>query len=189
VFKIIYWVGIVLQIVIRAPFDAARRKNSKIEERVSRTEQILLGLLTLGGIFLPLVYSLTHWLDFANYSLSVWTEWAGVGVLVCALYIFARAHIDLKSNWSHSLEIYSGHQLITVGIYALIRHPMYTSGWLMGIVQVLLLQNWIAGPAYLMVFLPFYLLRVRAEEVMMLDTFGDEYRQYAAKTGSLFPKF
>jgi len=48
-------------------------------------------------------------------------------LLACALFVFARAHIDLKSNWSPSLEIYQDHTLITSGIYHYIRHPMYAS--------------------------------------------------------------
>jgi protein-S-isoprenylcysteine O-methyltransferase Ste14 len=39
-----------------------------------------------------------------------------------------------------------------------------------------------------LVFTAFYFLRVRAEEKMMLDTFGDDYREYVNKTGAVFPK-
>ena len=37
-------------------------------------------------------------------------------------------------------------------------------------------------------FIPFYLLRVQAEEKMMLDTFGDQYRGYMQKVGGVIPK-
>jgi protein-S-isoprenylcysteine O-methyltransferase Ste14 len=66
---------------------------------------------------------------------------------------------------------------------------MYAAIWLWGIGQALLLPNWLAGPAALWSFLPMYLLRVPREERLMLDTFGDEYRAYAARTGRVFPKF
>jgi len=52
----------------------------------------------------------------------------------------------------------------------------------------LLLQNWIAGFANLLIFIPFYMLRVQAEEKMMVDTFGDEYREYMKRTGGVLPK-
>ena len=38
------------------------------------------------------------------------------------------------------------------------------------------------------VFILFYALRVRAEEKLMLDTFGNEYREYMNNTGAVFPK-
>jgi protein-S-isoprenylcysteine O-methyltransferase Ste14 len=52
----------------------------------------------------------------------------------------------------------------------------------------LLIQNWLAGPASLIVFIPFYLLRSRAEEKMMLARFGEEYRKYRQTTGGILPK-
>jgi protein-S-isoprenylcysteine O-methyltransferase Ste14 len=65
---------------------------------------------------------------------------------------------------------------------------MYASQWLWVVAQVLLLPNWVAGWFNLIVFMPFYLLRVRAEERLMLDTFGDQYREYMSKVGGVIPK-
>jgi protein-S-isoprenylcysteine O-methyltransferase Ste14 len=48
-------------------------------------------------------------------------------VVVLALLVFWRAHADLKTNWSPSLEIREKHELITNSIYSTIRHPMYAS--------------------------------------------------------------
>lgn len=189
VFKIAYWGGVVLQIAIRAPYTRGWKSGEKTVQRVSGTERVLLGLLTMGNFVFPLIYSATRWLDFANYGLPAWVGWAGVFLLACALLVFWRGHADLKSNWSPSLEIRADHTLMTEGIYGIIRHPMYASQWLWCLAQVLLLQNWLAGPAGLVFFTPFYLLRVRAEEALMLETFGDRYREYMQKTGRLIPKF
>jgi protein-S-isoprenylcysteine O-methyltransferase Ste14 len=106
-----------------------------------------------------------------------------------SLVIFWRGHVDLDVNWSPTLIIREGHELITRGIYGIIRHPMYASQWIFSIATPLLLQNWIAGFLNLLVFIPFYLLRVQAEDQMMLEQFGDQYRSYVQKVGGLFPKF
>lgn len=50
------------------------------------------------------------------------------------------------------------------------------------------MQNWIAGWLDLFVFILFYTLRVRAEEKLMIDTFGEQYRDYMRKVGGVFPK-
>jgi protein-S-isoprenylcysteine O-methyltransferase Ste14 len=78
--------------------------------------------------------------------------------------------------------------LITHGVYRTIRHPMYASGSLLSLAQALLLQNWVAGPAGVVAFLPLYFVRVPREEQMMLDHFGDDYRSYAAQTGRIVPR-
>jgi protein-S-isoprenylcysteine O-methyltransferase Ste14 len=187
-FVLMYWLGLVAEIIIRAPYQKTAREGQKTDQRKSRTEDILLGLLYVALIFLPLIYSATNWLAFANYNLPVWLGWFGVFVLACSLIVFARSHTDLKSNWSPTLEIRKDHALITNGIYRYIRHPMYASMWLGAIAQILLLQNWLAGPMNLILFALFYFLRVPAEEKMMLDTFGDEYSEYMKKTGKVIPK-
>ena len=176
------------QIIIRAPYQKGAKIGEKTVRRVSQTENILLGLLFIFSGLLPLVYTFTGWLAFANYSLPAWMGWLGVVVLAASLYVFWRSHADLKSNWSPSLEIRADHTLVTTGIYRAIRHPMYASQFIYAIAQILLLQNWLAGPTNLVFFLAFYLLRVRAEEQLMLDTFGDTYHAYMQTTGGVFPK-
>ncbi len=188
IFKIIYWLGVVGQIIIRTPFALRSRARQKAEQHVSTTENFLLTLLTIGGLVLPGLYSLTSWLSFADFRLSGWLGWAGLVFLAGGLLVFWRAHSDLNANWSPSLELYQEHTLVTGGIYRFIRHPMYASQLLFSIAQLLLLQNWIAGPGSLLVFIPFYLLRSRAEERMMLEKFGESYRRYVQSTGSLFPR-
>jgi protein-S-isoprenylcysteine O-methyltransferase Ste14 len=188
IFEIAYWGAIIVEMAVRAPISQKQRKEAKSERRVSRQETTLLGLLFLAMFFLPLFYSATTWLDFANYSLPIWAGWLGVILILLALLVFWRSHADLGLNWSPSLEIRTEHKLITNGIFGYIRHPMYASQWIWVIAQPLLIQNWIAGFLNLLVFIAFYTLRVRAEEKMMLDTFGDEYREYMNKTGAIFPK-
>ena len=187
VLKLVYWLGVVIQVVVRAPYQKTAREGVKTDRRVSRTENILLVLLSLVAGVLPLVYSVTHWLDFANYQLPAWLGWTGVFLLAVSLSIFWRAHADLKSNWSPSLEIRQDHTLVTNGIYGILRHPMYASQLVWVIAEILLMQNWLAGPLDLLFFIPFYFLRVRSEEKMMLDTFGDQYRDYMNKTGGIIP--
>ena len=188
IFEIVYWAAIIAEMAIRAPISQKQRKESKSESRAGRQEKILLGLLFLSMFFLPLIYSATNWLDFANYSLPNWAGWLGVILILLALLVFWRSHADLGLNWSPTLEIRTEHKLITNGIFGYIRHPMYASQWIWVIAQPLLIQNWLAGFLDLFVFIAFYFLRVRAEEKMMLDTFGDEYREYMNKTGAVFPK-
>jgi protein-S-isoprenylcysteine O-methyltransferase Ste14 len=188
VFKKLFWAGTVAQVIIRTPFAISARSRNKTEQHGSQVENILLVLLTIAAGILPLIYTFTNWLAFANYSLPAWLGWMGVIVLIGSLLIFWRAHVDLKANWSPSLEIYEGHTLITNGIYRYIRHPMYASQLVWAIAQILLIQNWITGPASLILFLPFYLLRKDGEEKMLLAKFGDPYRECMKGTGGILPK-
>ena len=66
VFEIVYWAAVIAEIAIRAPINQKQRKEAKSESRVSVQENVMLGLLFLAMFFLPLIYSATSWLDFAN---------------------------------------------------------------------------------------------------------------------------
>ncbi len=189
IFTAIYFVGIITEIIIRVPLNQKRKQEKMSEQRVTSQERFLLGLLSLGGFFVPIIYAATNWLDFANYRLLAWAGWFGVLFLAGALLVFWRGHADLGLNWSPSLEIREKHELITRGIYSIIRHPMYASQWLWVIAQPLLLQNWIAGFLGALTFIPFYFLRVKAEEQLMTEKFGDQYRAYMKKVGAVLPKF
>lgn len=188
IFTAIFLAALVIEMIIRIPLNRKRKQEKMSEQRYTDQEKILLGFLSLGGFFIPLIYALTSWLDFANYTLPAWAGWLGVVLLAGAVFIFWRAHADLGLNWSPTLEIREKHELITRGIYALIRHPMYASQWLLAIAQPLLLQNWVAGFLNLLVFTPFYLMRVQAEEQLMLDSFGAEYQEYMQRTGRVLPR-
>ncbi len=188
IFTAIYFAALIIEMIIRVPLNQKRKQEKMSERRVTNQEIFLLLLLFLGGFVTPIIYATTDWLDFANYTLPAWAGWLGVLLLVAGVFIFWRAHADLGLNWSPSLEIREKHELITRGIYGVIRHPMYASQWLVAIAQPLLLQNWIAGFLNLIAFIPFYFLRVRAEEQMMLDSFGTQYQEYMNKTGGVVPK-
>jgi protein-S-isoprenylcysteine O-methyltransferase Ste14 len=189
IFTAIYFAALVIEMILRAPLNRKRKQEKMTESRVTGQEIFILVLLLLGGFILPVIYAATNWLDFANYTLPAWAGWLGVLILAAGLLVFWRAHADLGLNWSPSLEIREKHELITAGIYGVIRHPMYASQWLVAVAQPLLLQNWIAGLLNVLVFIPFYFLRVRAEEQLMMETFGDQYEVYRRRVGGVIPKF
>ncbi len=186
--KIIYVVALVIEMAVRVPLNQKRKQIKVATDRVNRQEAALLGLLFFGNFLLPLVYIFSPWLNFANYTLPPWAGWLGALFMLGAVLVFWRAHVDLGRNWSPSLQILEGHTLITQGIYHIIRHPMYASQWLWVLAQPLLIQNWIAGLAGALFYLPLYFVRVPVEERMMLEQFGDEYRDYMRRTGRVLPR-
>ena len=152
-------------------------------------EKALLSVAMLGSFLLPVLYLFTPVLGFADRELPAYIPWTGLAVMIAALWLFWRSHADLGLNWSISLEVRKDHRLIQDGVYCRVRHPMYTSIFLWSIAQGLLLENWLAGWSGLVTFAPLYFVRAPREEVMMCEFFGDEYREYMKRTGSLLPRF
>ena len=188
------WIGIVTffgalisSIAIRVPHDRRSRSAKVVHSRKGPLEAVLLGAVALGGGVLPLLFAATPLLAFADHGLPSWAFGLGAVVVVLWLWLFQRAHADLGTYWSVSLELREGHQLVASGIYSRIRHPMYTAIFLHAIAQFLLLANWIAGPAMLLAFTAMFTLRLAPEERMLHERFGADYLAYAARTKRLIP--
>jgi protein-S-isoprenylcysteine O-methyltransferase Ste14 len=126
-------------------------------------------------------------LAFAEFALRPVPWGAGVGLLALGLWLFHRSHADLGRNWSITLEIRQDHRLVTEGVYRRVRHPMYASLLLQSIGQALVIPNWVAGPAYLVVFTILVASRLRREERMMRRQFEAAWDAYAARTKRLVP--
>lgn len=192
-FRLLYATGLVAGSVIRALYTRRHKREEIADHRRSRLEISLMAITSLGFIVIPVSYLLSPWLDFADYGLPTWARlgvgWLGAALFAAALWLLWRSHVDLGENWSPQLEIRQEHSLVTRGMYRYVRHPMYAAHWIWAVAQAMLLQNWIAGWAFLVLFLPLYLVRVPREEQMMLDRFGEEYRAYMARTGRMVPPF
>jgi protein-S-isoprenylcysteine O-methyltransferase Ste14 len=185
--RLVWLAGIVGWYVIRYPFQrrAARLKVARAAAPIA--DRIVLAIAALGQFVVPLVYVLSGWPAVADYGFHPWLGWVGVLFEVAALVLFRLTHVQLGRNWSISLETREKHELVTHGLYAWVRHPMYSSFLLSALAQALLLQNWIAGPAGLVGFAVLFLFRVRREEGLMIATFGDQYWAYSQRTARIVP--
>ncbi|MBA4798745.1 MAG: isoprenylcysteine carboxylmethyltransferase family protein [Rhizobiales bacterium] len=164
----------------------ARRQKTRVDRR-STLDISLLVLCTVGLVVLPILWRLHAFDGFADRGQGIIPLILGLLTGVAFLWLFRRSHKDLGKNWSVTLEVREGHQLVTQGVYAHVRHPMYASFLLWGVTQALLIPNWIAGFAGLAAVLALYAVRQSREEAMMRDTFGAEYDAYSARTKRLIP--
>ena len=186
-FEVVYLAGLVMGSVVRKLYTSRRRNGKAEKKHRSVPDTVLLAIAGL-GMATPLVYLFTPWLDFANYGLPGWMGWVGTAAFTAAIFLLWRSHADLGLNWSATLQIKSEHSLVTHGVYRRIRHPMYAAHMLWAVAQGLLLENWFAGWAFMATFIPLYMLRVPKEEQMMLEQFGQEYRDYVTRTGRMIPR-
>ncbi len=174
-------------LTIRGVFIRRARRQQKIDKGGTR-DRLLIALVGLGQVVLPLLFVWTPALGLADRAQPFACLPLGIVAMAAGLWLFWRSHVDLGDNWSVTLEIDAKHQLVTRGVYRLVRHPMYTSFFVSGLGQALLLANWIAGPAALAAVAVLVWVRLPNEEAMMVEAFGDEYRDYMRRTGGIVPR-
>jgi len=185
--KIIWLAGALIWFLLRfQPRQHSRKTPVSYSGRGPR-EFVLLAISLTGLGIVPCIYLAAHFPRFADYPLIPALSYLGIAVELACLWLFYRSHRDLGQNWSVSLDLRERHTLVTTGVYALVRHPMYSAFWLMALGQALLLPNWVAGPAGLVGFGVLFFGRAAREEAMMIKAFGDEYRTYMRRTARVVP--
>jgi protein-S-isoprenylcysteine O-methyltransferase Ste14 len=185
--ELIWLAGLAAWYVIRFPYERKAKKTAVRKSLRDLREQTILAVGFIGLLFVPLVYVVTGFPQAAERPFSPAVAALGIVCLIAALWVFYRSHAELGRNWSISLELRGNHRLVRTGIYRFVRHPMYSSFFLLGLAQLLLLPNWVAGAAGLVGAGVLYAVRIQREEKMMLENFGDEYRSYMRETKRLVP--
>ncbi len=123
----------------------------------------------------------------AAFVLIIWQNrpatWSGVQILGLCLTIFgfimwSLARLQLGRSFSVTAQ---AKKLVTSGIYSKIRNPIYVFGTFI-IAGVILM---IGRPIWLLILLlliPLQIWRAGIEAKVLEAKFGEEYRQYRAKT-------
>jgi protein-S-isoprenylcysteine O-methyltransferase Ste14 len=185
--KVIFTLLAVGWYVIRFPYERRSRRTPVVRNARGAREITLLSISLTGLGILPFVYIATGFPRFADYPFRPAQAWIGLFVAIAALTMFRLTHKALGRNWSVSLEVRESHKLISNGIYRYVRHPMYTAFWLWAVAQALLLPNWFAGCAGLVGFGILFFGRINKEEELMLENFGEDYREYMSRTTRVIP--
>jgi protein-S-isoprenylcysteine O-methyltransferase Ste14 len=185
--KLIWVCGVISWYVIRYPFARRSRKTKIVRRDYQAREAVLLTISAAGLGFLPALYVFTPVLKVADYPIQIWQPWTGATIFGLALYMFRETHRALDRYWSVTLEVKERHILMTEGVYKRVRHPMYAAFWLWALAQAVLIPNAIAGLAGFVGFGTLYFFRVKKEEALMIDTFGDQYKVYMQRTHRVIP--
>ena len=170
------------------PKLAEQEKAEKGRKPFGKAE-VAISCVILGSFGSIILYLLDlpwfAWTQIPGYPETV--RWVGVLVVLADVPLLAWIHRTLGKQYSPCLRIKESHSLITVGPYARVRHPMYTvlTGFSLGISLVTANLLIICFAILLIILFPFI---ARKEEQMMLQEFGDEYREYMKRSGRFFPK-
>src|SRR6266481_5655428 len=137
----------IVMVAIRAPYGQRSRTIPVVRNRKGPLETVLL-TIAWAAFFLPLIWIVTPLFAFADYPLHMSLLLTGALCLMLGLWLFQRAHADLGTNWSITLEVREKHQLVTHGVYRWVRHPMYLALLIYSAGQALVIPNWLVGPSY-----------------------------------------
>lgn len=114
-------------------------------------------------------------------------SYLGLLLFVISCFIIAIGRIQLGRFASGNLIIQENHKLITIGIYGVIRNPIYF-GSLLGVIgfALILRSYFVVSILFILYFLVFN-YRIKREEKLLLDEFGKDFEEYMSKTKKIIP--
>jgi protein-S-isoprenylcysteine O-methyltransferase Ste14 len=118
------------------------------------------------------------------------TVFTGVLAIVAAIgsvWLVTLAVKTLGKEWSLTARLVEGHKLATSGPYALVRHPIYTGMLGMLLATGLSISHWAALLAALLVFFVGTTIRIRSEEKLLREAFGDQFEDYVRSVRAIVP--
>ncbi|WP_407393114.1 methyltransferase family protein [Methanobrevibacter sp.] len=141
----------------------------------------LIGLIAIVSI-LAILLSLKKIIP--NYPTNqIITAVLGIVLIICGVIFWSSA--VLKSRIDNNIR---NNQLVTTGIYSIVRHPIYAA-FLYAITGFIVMAN-----NLILLILPVIHLLIltlamkRTEEKWLIDEYGDDYLNYSKKVNRFIPK-
>lgn len=152
------------------------RRRADVEKR------LLQAMVVVAMVLVPLCDALLPWFEFADIVFLDEVAWVGLLLGSGAIWLFWRAGRDGQPALTERGTLRGR------GVYRYLRHPVYAAMLLWALAQLLLLQNWLAGPVAAVTVALAYLLRVPLEEQRDLERHGHRYLDYMERTGGVIPR-
>ncbi len=154
------------------------------ESRVSRLRYVI--PIAIGALLLFRGDRLRYPLNVRIIPHTAAIGWAGAFLCVAGLSFCLWARLALGRNWSGTITLKEGHELVTRGPYRVARHPIYT-GLLMMFWATILVSGHLAGLiGGILVFVGFW-TKLSDEEQLMLKKFPDQYPAYQRQAKRIIP--
>ncbi len=182
-FLVISAVWIISEIILSRVKKSAEKSGS--QNRDASTLK-LLWLVIVGSVILGVFAGSTNiGLIASIYRLD---QGLGIALIILGLIIRWTAIFSLKKYFTVNVAIVEDHRIVDRGLYAHIRHPSYLGSLLSFAGLGIALSNWLS---FLIITIPItlaFLKRIKVEEAILNENFGDAYEQYCQKTKRLIPK-
>lgn len=113
---------------------------------------------------------------------------ATMAISTYSVWISLAAVHTLGKHWSFQARLVQDHKLIVSGPYRRVRHPIYTGMFGMLLATGLALSHWIGFLPAIVVFALGTAIRIRSEEKLLREAFGDDFAAYARYVPAVFPR-
>jgi len=173
---------VTLAALVAAQFSRASLSPGVREDRGNRWVIGALGVLGLLLAFAPPYSDRFGWWVFGGEGV----RWLGVALYTIGGALRLAPVFVLGKRFSGLVAIQSGHQLVTDGLYAIIRNPSYLGLFVLCFGWALAFRSGLGVVITSLMAIPLH-ARMNSEERLLAEQFGAEYAAYRARSWRLIP--
>ncbi|MBX7170364.1 MAG: isoprenylcysteine carboxylmethyltransferase family protein [Pyrinomonadaceae bacterium] len=165
-------------------------KKPKSAPDAKRSEVSIVGLVLQGLGYLPVWIVRRQMFSPIipdQFLVNIIFQILAIGLSIFSVWMAVSAITELGKQWSLTARLTENHQLITSGVYGIVRHPIYTAMLGMLVATGFVLSHWLAIVLAIIIFFIGTKIRTNSEEKLLREAFADEYQKYAAKVAPLIP--
>lgn len=122
--------------------------------------------------------------DLSTYAI---VPFAGLLLILAGMVIRFIAVRSLGRFFTVNVTIREDHKIIQTGLYKLIRHPAYSGSLISFFGLGIALNNWISVFVITIPITIAFMNRIKIEEALLTDQFGEAYTEYMKRTYCLIP--
>jgi protein-S-isoprenylcysteine O-methyltransferase Ste14 len=167
---------------VAAMFTSGGLSSGRREDTANRW--ILLPFLVI-GLILGWLPAYTDRRDIGTVDGDV-VRYLGVAIYVVGIVLRLAPVFVLGRRFSGLVAIQEGHELVTGGLYRVIRHPSYL-GLILGLFGWALVFRSAIGLLVSCLLIPLLVARMNSEEALLESEFGQQYADYRRRTWRLLP--
>jgi protein-S-isoprenylcysteine O-methyltransferase Ste14 len=176
------WIAVLALWVIWSIRTKATRSREGVWSALSYRVPTIAAYVLMFSNALPMA-----WLRVPVFSKTSSVEILGIAVTVAGLGLAIWARGYLGGNWSSTVTVKVGHELVRSGPYRWVRHPIYSGLILAMLGTALERREWRGWLAVALLYFGFA-LKSRIEERTMKGEFGAAYDEYRRRTGAILPR-
>lgn len=151
--------------------------SKRLRSKEGRTKQK--GVVALSGLQFIACFVIAG-LDFrwGWSNMPAWVIWTASAVFLISYGIYAE--VMRENRWlSRSIEVMEGQQVVSTGLYGVVRHPMYMATIGMFLAMPLIMGSWWAF-LVMIPYVPIIVIRVKDEEELLTKELPG-YEEYKKK--------
>jgi protein-S-isoprenylcysteine O-methyltransferase Ste14 len=162
--------------------------TKKTQTREGLRSRIPYVVLNIAGFYVMFSHDVAYsWMRLRILPPDPWINNLGVAITAAGLLFAIWARAYLGRNWSGTVTVKVGHQLVRSGPYRWVRHPIY-SGMILAMLGTAITRGQLRGLVAVVLLWIGFTMKLRIEERFMTTTFGPEYEEYSRTTGAILPR-